>query len=160
AAYARVFRRGVLLVLLGMAYNGLLELDFAGMRWVGVLQRIGICYVIASLLYMNLSIRGQAIVTAGLLVGYWLGMTNVAAPAYVAGDLTKEGNLAGYVDRLLMPGRFCCYKLGDNEGILSTFPAVATAMLGVFAGQWLRVNRPSVRSIFGLAFAGLACLAA
>jgi predicted acyltransferase len=65
--------------------------------------------------------------------------------------------LAGYVDRLLLQGSdMCCYTLGDNEGFLSTIPAIVTVILGGFAGVWLKSHRPATKKALGLAGAGLA----
>jgi predicted acyltransferase len=103
-------------------------------------------------------VRGQAIVTGGILVGYWLIMMLVPVPGVGAGVLTPQGNLSGYLDRLLVPRPFCCYEFGDNEGILSTIPAVATTLLGVLAGHWLRARHTPQRKVMGLAAAGIGCL--
>jgi predicted acyltransferase len=100
-------------------------------------------------------------VAGALLVGYWLLMTKVAAPGQVAGDLSPAGNLAGYVDRLVLGSRHLWQisKLYDPEGILSTLPATATTLLGVLAGHWLRAGRPAARVAGGLAAGGLVAAA-
>ncbi|HSB43158.1 MAG TPA: DUF5009 domain-containing protein, partial [Methylomirabilota bacterium] len=101
--------------------------------------------------------RGQARAAGALLVGYWLLMTRGAAPGLVAGDLSPAGNLAGYVDRLVLGPRHMWQvsKLYDPEGILSTLPATATTLLGVLGGHWLRAGRPAARAAAGLAAGGL-----
>lgn len=159
-AYSRIIRRTLLLIFFGWVYNGLLEFNFSEMRWTGVLQRIAIGYFFAAMAVLLLSIRGQIILFASLLFGYWAVLRFIPAPGFEAYDLSMEGNLAGYIDRLLLPGRFCCYKLGDNEGLLSMFPAVATALLGVFAGHWLRADRTPAIKVTGLALGAVCCLAA
>ncbi len=158
--YVHLVRRLFLLFLLGLVYNGLLDFNFHDFRIAGVLQRIAICYFIAGLIVMNASIRGQAIAAGAILVVYWIILLVIPVPGVGAGVLTPEGNLPAYLDRLLLPGRFCCYHFGDNEGILSTLPAVATALLGALAGHWLRTAHAPVRKARGLALAGLASLAA
>ena len=80
-------------------------------------------------------------------------------PGFGAGVLTPEGNLSGFIDRKLLPQPLCCYAFGDNEGILSTLPAVATTLLGVLAGHWLRSSRRPLRKAVGLALAGVVSLA-
>jgi predicted acyltransferase len=95
------------------------------------------------------------------LLGYWAVLMFVPAPeTSKAGDFAVQTNLAGYLDRHYLPGKIYqgFYGYGDNEGLLSTIPAVATALLGVLAGQWLISSRPPWSKAFGLAFAGLACL--
>jgi predicted acyltransferase len=78
------------------------------------------------------------------------------------GDFSKAGNLAGYVDRHYLPGKIipAYYGEGDNEGVLSTIPAVATALLGALAGQWLRSAKSPGWKVLGLVLAGISCLAA
>ena len=90
------------------------------------------------------STRAQAIIAAALLLGYWLVMTVVPVPGYGAGDLSPEGSLAAYLDRVLLgPHIWQFAKVYDPEGILSSAPAVATALLGVLTGTWLRSGRRS-----------------
>jgi predicted acyltransferase len=157
----RVARRVALLVLLGLLNNGLLRLDFANLRYAGVLQRIGICYGVAAALAWVLRPRGIAVAIGAILLGYWALLAAVPAPGGKAGDLTPEGNLSGYVDRTFLPGKILplYYGYGDNEGYLSTIPAVATALLGVLAGTWLLTDRRPWAKVGGLLGAGVACLA-
>jgi predicted acyltransferase len=95
-----------------------------------------------------------------ILVGYWAVLMFVPSPESRAGDLAKETNLAGYIDRHYLPGKIyeSYYGYGDNEGLLSTIPAVATALLGVLAGHWLLSNRARWIKAVGLAAMGLGCL--
>ena len=86
-----------------MVYNGLLDFNIHTLRIPGVLQRIAICYLVAALVIMNTSIRGQAIVAGSILIVYWLIMKLVPVPGIGAGVITPEGNLAGYLDRLIIP---------------------------------------------------------
>jgi predicted acyltransferase len=123
------------LIALGLIFNGILRLHFSDFRYTGVLQRIALSYFFAALITLFTSIRGQVIWTAALLVGYWLMMAFVPVPGFGAGVLTPQGNLEGYIDRLFLPGSFCCFVFGDNEGYLSTIPSIATVMLGVLCGH-------------------------
>ena len=159
--YGRIFRRTLLLFALGLVYNNVLQLEFKELRIAGVLQRIAICYALAALIVLHVGWRGQAFVTAAILLGYWALLAFVAPPGGQAGDFTKEGNLAGFVDRNFLPGKIYdeYYKYGDNEGLLSTIPAVATALLGALAGQWLRSSASAGRKVIGLIGAGAVCLA-
>ena len=130
------------------------------LRVTGVLQRIAICYGIAALIFLFTRVRTQAILFVAILVGYWAILMYVPSPDSKAGDLTMQTNLAGYLDRHYLPGKIykSFYGFGDNEGLLSTIPAVATTLLGVLAGHWLLSRRNRWTKAFGLAFAGLACL--
>jgi predicted acyltransferase len=158
-AHLRILRRAALLLLLGWINWGLFDLDWSTMRWPGVLQRIGLTYLFAALIVLHLRLRAQVVVTVGMLVGYWLLLLLVPAPGGRAGDLSMEGNLVGWLDRTLLPGEMCCYTYGDNEGFLSTIPAIATAMLGVFAGTWLRSTRSQQEKVRGLVIGGLLLIA-
>jgi predicted acyltransferase len=160
AVYRRIALRTALLFALGLVCNGVLQFDWANLRVAGVLQRIAICYGVASLIVLNTGVRGQALITAAILLGYWALLAFVPAPGSQPGDFSMEGNLAGYIDRHFLPGRILkpYYGFGDNEGILSTVPAVATALLGALAGHWLRSGRSAAVTLFGLALAGLVSL--
>jgi predicted acyltransferase len=156
--YQHIVQRLVVLILLGLLYNGLLDLDFHTLRLAGVLQRIGIAYFFAALIVMNTRVRGQAIITGSILVAYFLILKFVPVPGVGAGVLTPSGNLGAYIDQHLLPRPYCCYLYGDNEGILSTLPAICTCMMGVLAGHWLRTARTQGRKLQGLVMAGAASL--
>lgn len=162
AVYTRIARRTAALFLLGLIANGLLKLEFDDLRIAGVLQRIGICYGIAALIFVHANLRGRIITIAGILLGYWALLRFVPAPGGVAGDMSIEGNLAGWLDREFLPGKILeqYYGFGDNEGILSTIPAIATALLGTLAGSWLRTSRTDLQKLGGLLAGGVACLVA
>jgi predicted acyltransferase len=159
ALFLHVLRRFLTLFMFGLIFNGLLRLEFGDMRWLGVLQRIALGYFFASCIVLIFSVRGQAITLAVILLGYWAMMELIPVPGHGAGVLTPEGNLAGFVDRSFLPGSFCCYTHGDNEGILSTLPAIGSTLLGVLAGHWLRSSREDLKKGIGLFFAGLVSLA-
>ncbi len=160
AVYLRIARRVAALVLLGLIVNGLLRFDWENLRLAGVLQRIGICYGLAALIFLHTRLPGQIIAIAGLLLGYWALLAWVPVPGGHAGDYSIEGNLAGWVDRNFLPGKIyeTYYGFGDNEGILSTLPAVATVLIGAMAGHWLRAARGGWSKALGLLLAGGACL--
>lgn len=152
----KVIRRTVLLYVLGLVYYGLLEFKpFTQLRLLGVLQRLALCYGIAGVLMLYLSIRGQALVAALCLVGYYLVMRFVPVPGDHGGPWTMHGNLANYVDRLVFTRGQMWEDYGDPEGLLSTIPAVATALIGVFTGYWLRSSRPAGVKTLGMIAAGI-----
>ena len=160
SAYGRILRRTAALFALGLICNGLLKFDFGSLRYAGVLQRIAVCYGITAVLFLTFRVRGQILVAAAILLGYWGLLTFVPVPGGVAGDYSKDGNLAGYLDRSWLPGKIMeqYYGYGDNEGILSTIPAVVTVMLGVFAGLWLKSSRSDWAKIGGLFVCGVSCI--
>lgn len=162
APYLRIARRAVLLFALGLLCNNLLQLKFDELRVAGVLQRIALCYAVASLIVLHAGVRAQAAAVVAILAGYWALMTFVPAPDFSPGDLSPAGNLAGYVDRNFLPGDIKpeYYGYGDNEGFLSTIPAIATTLIGALAGAWLRSGRGAGARLLGLTAAGLLALAA
>ena len=128
----------------------------------GVLQRIAICYGIAAVIFLLTSTRTQVILFIAILVGYWALLMYVPSPESKAGDLSIETNLAGYLDRHFLPGRIyrSYYGFGDNEGLLSTIPAVGTTLLRALAGQWLLSGYGRWLKAIALAAVGIACLGA
>jgi predicted acyltransferase len=159
--YGRVIRRTVLLFFLGLVYYGFLRFNPPSeQRYVGVLQRIAICYFFAALIQLNLRVPGQVLTLAAILLGYWALLAYVAPPDSVAGDYSKEHNLSGWVDRHYLPGKIYkdYYEFGDNEGLLSTIPAVGTALLGALTGEWLRSQRAKWLKLLGLILAAGVCL--
>ncbi len=134
----KVLRRGLLLVLLGAVYNGLLSLDFANVRYLSVLGRIGSAWMLAALLYLWLPRKYSLVVAVGILLGYGALLLYVQAPDYPeASSLSLQGNIVGYVDRVLMPGSLH-QGIFDPEGLLSTLPAIVTALMGMFTGKFVR----------------------
>jgi len=158
--YWRIVRRVVLLVFLGMVFNGLLRCDFEHQRYCSVLGRIGLAYGLAAVIVINTGVRAQLLSFIGLLVAYWAALKFIPVPGIGAGQWDDKSTcLVGYVDRLIVPGKL---YLGDHdpEGLLSTVPAISTALLGAMAGHWLRAARPGgFLKAMGLLFGGVVCLA-
>jgi predicted acyltransferase len=150
-----VWLRALRIVLLGLLLHAVAHwaMDTRAFRPFGVLQRIGICFAAAGLLAIHTRPRTQWLTFAAILIGYWLAMA-------WGGPLTKEGNLASRIDTALL-GRFAyefdpATGLGhEPEGLLSTIPAIATTLLGVRAGDWLRRGR-----LVAIRQAGVVALAA
>jgi predicted acyltransferase len=168
--YWRIARRAAILFILGLLLNtSSIALDvllnsapaenFGKIRIMGVLQRIGSAYFISAIAILNLSPRNQKLLAVAVLLGYWAALILVPVGGYTAGELTPEGNLGGYVDRLIL-GSQHLYKGGpfDPEGLLSTLPAVVTVLTGYFTGEWLRVEPIKTRTSINLAICGLSCV--
>ena len=153
-----IVKRTAILILLGLILSGLLQFNLADMRWPGVLQRIGLCYFFAALLVMRTGWLIQSLAAGGLLLGYWALVMFVPVPGSGMGILTPEGCLPAYIDRLLIPGKFCCFTYGDNEGLLSTIPAISTVLIGSLAGRWIRSSVSGNLKTLALAVAGVICL--
>jgi predicted acyltransferase len=148
-AHLRVLRRALLLYGLGLIYYGGISQHWADIRYVGVLQRIGLCYLFASLLFLNLNLRDMIAAFVALLAGYWALMTFVPVPGIGAGSFEPDANLANWIDAHYLPGRLWD-KTRDPEGLLSTLPAIGTCLLGVFAGLLLKSERfaPQQKSLW------------
>jgi predicted acyltransferase len=132
----------------------------AAMRWPGVLQRIGVCYLAAWAARRWLSPRTQVALVVALIVGYWALMTRVTGPEGYEPNLEMETNLSAQVDRiLLVPHVWTQTKTWDPEGVLSTLGGIATALLGLLAGEWVRSGRRPFAITLGLMVVGLALLA-
>jgi predicted acyltransferase len=139
ATMGKFISRGVLLTLLGVIYYGGISHGWGEVRWVGVLQRIAFCSMMGGLLYCTLGWRARAGVAIGLLAGYWAVLSFIPGSGGVRGDFAEgpEHNLANWVDFVYLPGKKWD-KTHDPEGILSTIPAVASCLLGVFCGEYLK----------------------
>ena len=185
----QIVRRGALIFLIGLLINGFPYFTWSGIpgvpdasafdlirdrllhwRIMGVLQRIGLAYMVAALLTLRTSLKQQILILAGLLYGYWLVMTVFPVPGSGALGAMLLNNppqtMAAFFDRLFLDwGRFGNHlwvssQTWDPEGILSTIPAIGTAMLGVMAGRWIASPRPLHERLNSLFAAGAIAMAA
>jgi predicted acyltransferase len=160
----RVVRRALILVLLGIIYNNGFQLKpLSEIRFASVLGRIGLAYMFANIIYLYSKERMQIIWFCALLIGYWLLLKFTSAPGFPPGDLTMEGNFASYIDRSIVPGKLYL-GIHDPEGLMSTIPAIATGLLGILTGGFLKksslapVKKVLWMAVTGVAFLGLAHL--
>lgn len=150
---------GIFAILLILAY-GQIE-AFQEVRIPGVLQRIGIVYFFISLLYLKTNLKTQLLVAASILLGYWIVMAFVPVPGFGAANFEKGTNLAAWLDNLVLKGHlWSVSKTWDPEGILSTLPAVATGILGMFIGQILNLKIQQTEILKKIAAVGFALLIA
>ena len=173
AIVLRCVRRAVILFLLGLVYGGLLH---GQVRMGSVLGRIGVAWMVGAILYLNLRVRTLAVLALAIPVVYWMLLWLVPAPdaltlavpekfAYVkdfgTGPFSIVGNLSGWVDRHWMPGVLSPYRgIADNQSALGYIPSVATALLGILSGEFIRLKgetMPAARRI-GLMFLAAAAL--
>jgi predicted acyltransferase len=155
--YLHVIKRVVILWILGMIAQGnLLAYDLSKLQiYSNTLQAIAAGYLISSILLLNFDIKWQAIITAGLLLLFWGLMMFVPVPGYGAGVLTEEGNLAIYIDNMIL-GRF-------SDGltytwVLSSMTFGGTVMLGVMGGHLLCSEKSKKAKVLWLLAAGAGCL--
>lgn len=155
--YRHIFKRGLLLVLIGVIYNNGVNFDFSNLRYASVLGRIGLAWMFATLTFMNTRNSKIRILWFWcILVFYWLLFVLFKAPDLGDTDhYSMHGNIASYIDRLLLPGRFCCFEVGDNEGLLALIPAVATGLLGILTGELLLSNRKPIKKVILLLTTGV-----
>jgi len=185
AAFKRIFIRGLLIYVFGLLVYGGISKGLDHVRWMGVLQRIALCYLLAGTIFCSFRLRGMIVICALLLLGYWaltaltpirdfnletkhlrsLGLepnspethARFLATVDLVRNRYEDGlNLPQHFDFVYLPG----YKWDgayDPEGILSTLPAIATCLLGVFAGLLLKNGGvPDQKKVLYLAAAGVA----
>ena len=159
ATLIKVFKRSALLFFIGILYYGGFSQPVEKIRLLGVLQRLALSYLGASLLFCFLKPRGLVAALAGILVGYWAMLSFIPVPGHGVGNFAEGANVANYVDKLYLP----LHRYDgdhDPEGILSTLPAVGSCLLGVLAG--LLLKNPTLsdsRKVGRLVLWGVGCLA-
>ncbi len=136
AAYNRLIRRTLLLFLLGLFYYGGMKNGFHDIRLGGVLQRLALCYFFAGMLFIHFRTRGLVVAFALLLLGYWAWLSFIPVPGLGRTSFAMGENWTNWIDARYLPLRKI-HGTWENQGILSTFPAVASALLGIFASQIL-----------------------
>lgn len=153
----RVIKRGLILVLFGIIYNNGLQIKpISEIRFGSVLGRIGLAYMFANIIALYFKEKAQIIWFFGIIIGYWLLLKFASAPGFPPGDLTMEGNFASYLDRLVMPGKLYL-GIHDPEGLTSTVPAVATGLLGIITGNFLKKSQlAQTKKVLYMLVAGVA----
>ncbi len=163
----RIGRRTVILFALGLFLYGFPQFDLSTWRIPGVLQRIAVCYFMASLIYIALARKTDGKVSVSykpllgialfLLLLYYVLMKFVPVPGYGAGLWhSPETNLAAYIDRQVFGAHVWVYaKTWDPEGLLSTVPAVATTLSGVLTAIWLTSARSKIQKFRGMLLVGI-----
>lgn len=153
----RAAKRALIIFVLGLLLHAFPDfLDIATLRIPGVLQRIALAYLAAAPIVLWLDARGRAVVTVVLLLGYWALLTLVPVPGGAAGVLEPGADLGAWIDRAVFGTEhlWSQSRTWDPEGLLSTLPAVATVLLGVFTGEWLHSDREPLEKTVGLFVAG------
>ncbi len=164
--YLKIFRRALIIFALGLFmaafpfYNFTTGewLNVSTLRFMGVLQRIGVCYLVASLIFIRTNWKQQTVIAVALLLLYWALMTLVNVPnCEITTFNDKACNLAAYLDRLILTENHIwkSSKVFDPEGILSTLPAIATTLAGVLCGHWLRSKKDDNEKVAAMFFFGV-----
>ena len=160
--FGHLVRRSAILAAFGLVVNTFPFQHLDHIRFYGVLQRTALCYlIVGSLALLRSGWKDKAAVAVACLVGYWLLMRYVTVPG--CGVPTHEFpindpncNLTAYIDRALFAPQHLYQRVRDPEGLLSTLPAISTALYGLLAGTWLRTARTVEKKAAGLAAAGVA----
>ena len=149
-----VLRRTMVLIALGFALNLVPDFDFTAVRIPGVLQRIGLCYLAGSLVFMMT--RRPALwcaITLTLMAAHWAVLALLPVPGFGAGVLDPLGNAARYIDGTLFAGHTYRHAPAagfDPEGLPGTLSAAATALFGMLAGRWMLKERTPQERFRGL----------
>ena len=158
--YLKIIKRTLIIFAIGLFLNGFPYFSLPELRIPGVLQRIAVCYFFASIIFLNTRWRTQILIAVALLLFYWILVKFVPAPGFTAGDLTKEGSLPSFIDRVVFGKHVWAQaKVYDPEGVLSTIPALVTTLIGVLTGHWLRTEKPRMEKAAGMFVAGAVLLA-
>lgn len=171
--YPKIIRRTLILFALGLFLNGFpffdvpaigipldtltnqTSFDISTMRIPGVLQRIAVCYFVASLLFLHFGVKVQALWAVAFMLIYWAVMQWFPVPGVGAGSYAKGANFSAWVDNLFLQGHmWSVSKTWDPEGIFSTLPAISTTLFGVLTGQLLRQNLPPMKTLLIMLIGG------
>lgn len=157
-------KRALIIFALGLAVNGFPLFHLQTLRIFGVLQRISLCFLFATLVYLWGRPKSLVVLLVSILVGYWILLRWVPVPGFgMPGSdvafLDPHGNLPAWLDRHLLPASHL-YHQGyyDPEGLLSTISSIASTVLGVLCGIWMKRTIPAGEKAKGLLVAGLVCL--
>ncbi len=160
----KIIKRGLVLVVFGIIYNGALQHGFEDARYASVLGQIGIAYVLAAVIVLfNRSMMMQGLWLAVILGFIALLQLVVPVPGYGAGNFDRVMSINAWLDQLLLPGRLIGGTY-DNEGILNVISASSVTLSGALAGAILRSKKWSpnqktlIIGISGLILAGVALL--
>ncbi len=154
-----VFLRSAVIFGVGLISSAILWNASGIFRPMGVFQRIALCYLGATFIFLKTPIRGQKWIFALILILYWAVMERLPLPHHGPGDLSPQFNWDSYLDRMIL-GRHLLHPFYDPEGLLSTLPAIATTLLGVMTGERLVDRGPAqVKSSRFMAAGGMLMLA-
>jgi len=162
--FMHTVRRTVIIFLLGLLVNSFPHFNLHTLRFYGVLPRIAICYFAVACLYLaSPGWRDKLVLAIIALGGYWVMMRYVPVPGYgLPGRdipfLDPDANLVAWLDRHIFAASHLYERTRDPEGLLSTIPAVGTALMGMLTGIWLRTGRSIAEKARWIAFVGLTCV--
>lgn len=155
----KTVKRTLIIFALAMFLALFPEFDFANLRVAGVLTRIAVVYLFCSLIFLQVRTwQGITVLSAVLLVAYWLMMVLIPVPGVGPANLEPGTNLAAWLDSIAMPGRLY-RETWDPEGLLSTIPAVVTGLTGILAGYLIQSKKSGEHKIIWMMVIGTALCA-
>lgn len=155
--HRKIYVRAIKIFALGLALGMLPLFDFTNIRWLGVLQRIAVVYFVCAMLFLQDNKRLEIRAFVALLIGYWLAMILLPVPGIGAASLEPASNLANWIDSEYLPGKLW-RGTWDPEGLLSTLPAIASGISGIFVGRFLLSDWPRRKQFKWLFWAGLTAM--
>ncbi|KAF0150321.1 MAG: heparan-alpha-glucosaminide N-acetyltransferase [Ignavibacteria bacterium] len=163
----QIFKRSVLIFLIGVALSGFPTYNFSTIRIPGVLQRIALVYFFASLIYLKTNWKTQTVLASSFLFVYWALITLIPIPGIGAPDLSQPTiidkltnkeiapNLVAWIDNQILSGHLWRQtKIWDPEGLLSTLPAISTGLIGILLGTFLKGSLDSIQKTAWIFFFG------
>jgi predicted acyltransferase len=155
--HLKFLKRLAILVFLGLIFNDLFRFDFENMRYASVLARIALAWYFAALIRLYGNSKSQMIWFASLLLGYWVLIMFIPVPGFEEVNLSPESTWVAYIDQHYLPGKLF-FEVYDPEGILSTIPAISTALLGIFCGEILQNKHSQTKKLSTLLLLSMTCL--
>ena len=153
--YLKIIQRSVLLFVLGIFLNAFPYHFDLSVRVYGILQRIAVCYLVCSYIYVNTQVKTQILIFLTLLWVYWFFMTQIPVPGQGNNQLTIEGSWVAYFDQILFSPRHLLAKVYDPEGFFSTIPSIASTLCGVLTGQLLLSSLSKIRQFYLISITGI-----
>lgn len=154
--YLKIVKRTILLFLIGLFINSFPDFDLINIRIMGVLQRIALCYLIVSIIYLNTKIQTQIILSILFLFIYWAIMEWIYVPEIGYGIYESGKNAAIYLDRFILSGHMGYYeKMGEPEGLISTIPSISTTLFGLCVGYFLKNKKSDKNALVTLISFGI-----
>jgi predicted acyltransferase len=157
----QILRRSGLLFVIGLFLNGFPKFDLSTLRILGILQRIAICYFLASVVFIFLRMKPKSMawLSGTILVLYFVLLKFIPVPGYGAGVLEPVGNWGNFIDQHLLAGHMQ-HGTWEGKSLLGTFPALVTMLMGLLTGSYLRLDKPVFEKLTHLYFSGSICLVA
>ncbi|MES2392929.1 MAG: heparan-alpha-glucosaminide N-acetyltransferase domain-containing protein [Acidobacteriota bacterium] len=163
--FLHTLRRAVLLIVLGFVVNNFPLFHMAHARYYGVLPRIGLCYFVVATLYLiSPGWKDKLAIAIACLLGYWILMRfvpipGIGVPTHAIPINDPDANLGAWLDRCIFSASHLYEHTRDPEGLLSTIPSIATALIGLLTGLWLRTKNSTARKTAALAITAVIFLA-